>query len=190
MRKIKLQVQMSVDGFMAGPNGEMDFLIWDWDKQLENYVTDLTNSIDTIILGRKLAEGFIPHWAAVAANPDDSQFSAGQKFTDTFKVVFTKTLEQSPWENTVLAKGGLLEEVTKLKQQDGKDIIVYGGAEFVSGLIKQNLIDEYHLFINPTAIGSGFSLFNKITQYHPLTLKKSKAFDCGIVVNCYNPKVD
>ncbi|MAT42904.1 MAG: deaminase [Anaerolineaceae bacterium] len=190
MRKLKLQVQISVDGFMAGPNGEMDFLVWDWDEQLENYVTDLTNSIDTIILGRKLAEGFIPHWAAVAANPDDPQFSAGQKFTDTHKVVFTKTLEQSPWANTVLAKSGLHEEVTKLKQQDGKDIIVYGGAEFVSGLIKQGLIDEYHLFINPTAIGTGLSLFNKITQYQPLTLKKSMAFECGIVVNCYNPKVD
>lgn len=190
MRKLKLQVQMSIDGYIAGPNGEMDFLVWDWDEKLENYVTDLTEPVDTIILGRKLAEGFIPHWAAVAENPDDPQYSAGKKFTDTHKVVFTKTLVKPVWDHTVFAKGDLVDEIAKLKQQVGKDIIVYGGAEFVSGLVEQGLIDEYHLFINPTAIGSGLSIFNKINKKYPLTLKKSLAFDCGIVVLCYEPKRD
>ncbi len=127
MRKLKLQVQMTVDGFIAGPNGEMDFMVWNWDDELKNYVNDLTEPVDCIILGRKLAEGFIPYWASVAANPDDSEFASGKKFTDTHKVVFTQTLEKSEWDNTVLAKGNLVDEITKLKQQDGKDIIVYGG---------------------------------------------------------------
>lgn len=162
MRKLKLQVQMTVDGYIAGPNGEMDFMAWNWDNELKRYVDALTEPVDCIILGRKLAEGFIPHWAAVAANPSDPEFAAGKKFTDTPKVVFTKTLEQSAWNNTVLAKGDLADEITRLKTQDGKDIIAYGGAAFVSALIKHGLIDEFHLFINPVAIGNGMAIFKEL----------------------------
>ncbi len=188
MRKLKLQVQMSVDGFIAGPNGEMDFTVWDWDDKLKQYVTELTEPVDCIVLGRKLAEGFIPHWAAVAANPDNPEFTAGQKFSDTHKVVFTKTLAASTWDNTVLAKGDLVDEITKLKNQEGKDIIAYGGATFVSALIKQGLIDEFHLFMNPTAIGSGMTIFKDLDSKQNLTLLKATSFDCGIVVLNYAPK--
>jgi len=190
MRKLKLQVQMTVDGYIAGPNGEMDFMAWNWDDELKQYVTDLTEPIDCIILGRKLAEGFIPHWANVAADPDALEYTAGKKFTDTHKVVFSKTLDTSEWDNTVLAKGNLVDEITKLKNQDGKDIIVYGGATFVSALIKQGLIDEYHLFINPTAIGNGMTIFKELDSKQNLTLVKSTSFDCGIVVLNYEPKRD
>lgn len=188
MRKLKLQVQMTVDGFIAGANGKMDWLVFNWDKEINQYVTDLTEPIDCIVLGRNLAQGFIPHWAGVAANPKAPDFAAGQKFTNTHKVVFTKTLESSEWENTVLAKGDLVEEIMRLKEQDGGDIIAYGGGTFVSGLIKANLIDEYHLFINPTAIGSGMSIFNGLESRLAMKLKKSTSFPCGIVVLCYEPK--
>jgi dihydrofolate reductase len=188
MRKLKLQVQMTVDGYIAGRNGEMDFMVWNWDDELKQYVDDITEPVDCIILGRKLAEGFIPHWAAVAANPDDPEFTAGKKFTDTHKVVFTKTLNESEWDNTVLAKGDLVGEITKLKQQDGKDIIAYGGATFVSALIKQGLIDEYHFFINPVAIGNGMAIFKELDSKQDLTLVKSRSFDCGIVLLNYEPK--
>lgn len=188
MRTLKLQVQMTVDGCIGGPNGEMDWMVWDWDNELKQYVKEITEPVDCIVLGRKLAEGFIPHWAAVAANPDDLEFTAGKKFTDTNKVVFTKTLDKSKWDNTVLAKGDLVDEITKLKGQDGKDIIAYGGATFVSALIKQGLIDEFHLFINPTAIGDGITIFKELDSKHNLTLVKAKAFDCGIVVLNYEPK--
>jgi dihydrofolate reductase len=190
MRKLKLQVQMSVDGYMAGPNGEMDFMEWNWDDELKQYVTDITEPVDCIILGRKLAEGFIPHWAAVAANPDHPEFTAGKKFTDTPKVVFTKTLDKPEWDNTILAKGNLVDEITKLKKQDGNDIIAYGGAAFVSALIKQELIDEFYLFINPTAIGNGMTIFKELDSKQNLTLVKSTSFDCGIVVLNYKPKRD
>jgi dihydrofolate reductase len=181
---------MTIDGYIAGRNGEMDFMVWDWDDELKQYVTDITEPIDCIILGRKLAEGFIPYWAGVAANPDDPQFSAGKKFTDTPKVVFTQTLDKPEWENTVLAKGDLVDEITKLKNQDGKDIIAYGGAAFVSALIKQRLIDEFHLFMNPTAIGDGMAIFKELDSKQNLTLVKSASYDCGIVVLNYEPKRD
>jgi len=188
MRKLKLQVQMTVDGYIGGPNSEMDWVSFNWDDELIKYVKELTEPIDCIVLGRKLAQGFIPHWAAAAANPDNPEFAAGKKFSDTTKVVFTKTLATSAWENTVLAKGDLVDEITRLKKQDGKDIIAYGGATFVSALIKHGLIDEYHLFINPTAIGRGLSIFKELSANQSLTLKKSLAFTCGIVLLCYEPK--
>lgn len=185
MRKLKLQIQISIDGFISGINGEMDWMIWNWDDELKKYVYEITDNVDTIILGRKLAEGFISHWAAVAANPDNPEFEAGKKFTNTQKVVFTNTLYKSEWDNTVLAKGDLVEEITKLKKQDGQDIIAYGGAAFVSNLIREDLIDEYHLFINPALLGNGKSIFNGLDSKKGLTLVKSTSFECGIVVNCY-----
>lgn len=185
MRKLKVQVQLSVDGFMAGPDGEMDWLAWEWDDDLKDYVGTLMEPVDCIVLGRKLAQGFIPHWAGVAANPDNPEQAAGVKFTDTPKVVFSKTLDQSEWANTVLAKGDLVDEITALKQQDGQDIIAYGGAAFVSALVKHGLVDEFYLFVNPTAIGNGLSIFKALEGKQALTLVRATPFACGIVVLHY-----
>lgn len=185
MRRLKLQVQMSIDGFMAGPNGEMEWITFDWDDALNKYVAGITTPVDCIVLGRKLAQGFIPHWAAVAANPEHPEFAAGRKFTDTHKVVFTKTLSKPEWDHTVLAKGDLVEEVTALKMQDGKDIIAYGGATFVSALIKQRLIDELHLFVNPVVLGAGMPIFKEVDGRQELALLRATSFACGIVVLNY-----
>jgi dihydrofolate reductase len=185
MRKLILQVQISVDGFIAGPNGEMDWMVWNWDDKLNQYVKELTGSIDCILLGRKLAEGFIPHWAAVASDRDNPEYAAGRMFMDTNKVVFSRTRDKSEWENTVLAKGDLPDEVTKLKAQEGKAIIAYGGATFVSALNKNRLIDEFHFFINPTAIGAGMKIFSEPGSKQKLSLVKSTSFECGIVVLHY-----
>ncbi|MBA4386095.1 MAG: deaminase [Anaerolinea sp.] len=185
MRKLKLQVQMTVDGFIAGPNIEMDWMVFDWDDEISRYVKELTEPIDCIVLGRKLAQGFIPHWAGVAADVHHAEHAAGKKFSGTHKVIFTKTLEKSEWENTVLAKGDLVEEIMRLKNQTGGDMIAYGGGAFVSSLIQANLIDEYHLFINPTALGSGMSIFAGLKSRLNLTLKTARVFPCGIVVLYY-----
>jgi dihydrofolate reductase len=183
MRKLKLQVQMSIGGYIAGPNGEMDWLVWNWDDTLKDYVKEITAPVDCIILGRKLAQGFIPHWAS---NPT---LEGADIINSTKKVVFTKTLDKSEWENTVLAKGDLVEEISQLKKQPGKDIIVYGGATFVSALIKHALIDEYHLFINPTAIGNGMAIFKGLDSHLNLRLVKSTSFACGIVVLHFNGQI-
>lgn len=184
MRKLKLQVQMSVDGYIAGTDGKLDWMVWDWDDELKKYVIELTDPVDCIILGRKLAQGFIPHWAS------HPELEGADKYNNTAKVVFTKTLEKSEWDNTVLAKGDLAEEINKLKSQEGKDIIAYGGASFVSSLIKKGLIDEYHLFINPSAIGNGMTIFKEADQKQDFKLIKATKFECGIVVLHYVPKRD
>jgi dihydrofolate reductase len=176
---------MSVDGKIAGPNGEMDWMQWNWDDELKDFVNGFTDAGDCIILGRNLATGFIPYWTDVVTRPDDPQYPFARKMTDTPKIVFTKTLEKSTWENTSLAKGDLKEEIEKIKKEAGNDIIVYGGAAFVSSLIRENLIDELNLFVNPVAVGEGLKIFDGKTGLNHL---RTKAFGCGIVVNTYGPR--
>ena len=192
MKKLTLQMQMSADGFVAGPNGEMDWMAWNWDDQLKNYVKELTDPVDCILMGRNLAAGFIPHWEGVARDPANPEYEAGKKFSETPKFVFSKTLDVSnplfaASKNAKLVNGDLVKEVNNLKQQPGKSMMAYGGAGFVASLIQHNLIDEYHLFINPTAIGKGMSIFGKLDEKLRLQLKRSQAFDCGVVVLVYQP---
>ncbi len=194
MRKLKLQMQISVDGFVARQDGALDWMTWDWDDEIKKYVGDLHDSIDTILLGRKMTEGFISHWMSVVEKHDESSkelkenYEFAKKMIDIPKVVFTKSLDTHNWVNTELAKGNIVDEVNQLKKQNGKDIIVYGGAGFVSSLINNNLIDDYYLFINPSAIGKGMTIFSEVTDHFSLKLVKSYTFDCGIVVNHYTPK--
>jgi dihydrofolate reductase len=184
MRKLKLQVQMSIDGYMAGPEGEMDWLEWDWDDDLKNYVIEITNPVDCILLGRKLAQGFIDTWARLAEDPD-STVNGASKMNGTPKIVFTKTIFKAEWERTKLEAGDVVEEVKKLKDSEGGDMIVYGGGTLVRSLIEAGLIDELHLFVNPTALGKGIPIFGELKKMRLLT---SKQFDCGIIVSCYEPK--
>jgi dihydrofolate reductase len=187
MRKLKLQVQITADGFVAGPNGEADWMtpINHSDEQQTAYVNALMDSFDTILLGRKMNDGFVDHWAKVSENPESPAYSTAQKMVNTPKVVFSKTVRESIWANTTVANGDLVEEVEKLKQKDGKDIIVYGGANFVSNLIKENLIDEFYLVINPTAIGRGLTIFGNLEDRLKLKLVQSTTFSNGKVVNHY-----
>jgi dihydrofolate reductase len=188
MRKLKLQVQMSVDGYIAGSNGEMDWMVWDWDDKLKRYVNELTEPVDTILLGRKMTDGFISYWSDMMSKPDDPSNAFAKKMIETPKVVFTKTLNKSQWINTDIATGDLTDEINKLKSQNGRDIIVYGGATFDSSLIKAGLIDEFHLFINPAAIGNGLTIFKDLNEIQKFNLVKSIAFDCGIVLLHYEAK--
>ena len=186
-RKLKLQVQMSVDGFVGRLSGELDWMTWDWDDKIKDYINELTDSVDTILMGRKMTDGFISYWTDVVSRPDDPQYDFARKMVDKTKIVFTKTLNKSVWENTSLAKGNLAEEISNLKKRPGKDIIVYGGASFVSSLVRNNLIDEYHLFINPVFIGNGLTIFQNLKNHLKLDLVKSIAFECGVVLNHYKP---
>ncbi|WP_343304639.1 dihydrofolate reductase family protein [Chitinophaga niabensis] len=190
MKKLKLQMQLSVDGFVSSANGKSsDWMVWDfgenwgWDKDLQEYHTSLTASIDCVLLSRKMAEGgFIDHWADMAINTNNPQSAFARNITNARKIVVTQKLERSRWNNTELAKGDLVTEVNNLKAQGGKDIIVYGGASFVSALIKERLIDEYHLVINPVILGSGLPIFN---GRQDLTLIEARSFSKGMVVLVY-----
>ena len=187
MRKLKLQMQTTIDGFVAGPNGELDWMMYeDSDDEAKNRVNELVDTSDTILMGRKMTNEFVNYWTKVVENPKSPEYEFAKKMIDTPKVVFTKTLDESPWANTLLAKGDIVEEVNRLKNQKGKDILVYGGADFVSSLIKENLIDEYNFFINPTAIGRGMTIFGKLEdKSSSLKLDRSQSYNCGIVVNTY-----
>lgn len=192
MRKLKLQLQLTIDGFMAGESGEMDWMQWNWDADLIRFVGELTTPVDCVVLGRKLAEGFIPHWAGVAADPKNPENSAGLKFTETPKVVFSKSMNTADpavaaWKNTAICDGDLAAEITRLKSLSGGDIIAYGGIQFISSLIETGLVDEFNFFINPSIIGKGQSPFHSLPQNVNLDCKSSKAFRCGIVVNTYVP---
>ena len=101
------------------------------------------------------------------------------------KIVFTRTLTESPWPNTQLATGDLKEEVLKLKAQTGKDILVYGGSSFVAALIRAGLVDELHFFVNPIALGKGASAFSQLETWQPLALKNAVPLASGLVLLHY-----
>jgi dihydrofolate reductase len=188
LRKLKLQVQMSIDGCIAGPNGEMDWMVGLQDDKLNKYVNELTESFDTILLGRKMADVFISYWSDVINKPDEPWYALAKKMIEIPKVVFTKTLNKSKWINTDIATGDLTDEIMKLKSRDGKDMVVYGGASFDSSLIKLGLIDEFLLFINPVAIGNGMTIFKDLKEIQKFNMVKSIAFDSGIVLLHYEAR--
>ena len=179
---------MSIDGFVARPNGEQDWMTWNPDDQLMQFINSLIDSSDTLLLGRKMTDGFVSHWENVVSNNPDHPFA--KKMVDIPKVVFTKTLDKPTWNNTTLAKGNLAEEITNLKKQNGKDIIVYGGASFVSALIKEGLIDEYHLIVNPVAIGNGMPIFKSLDRTQKFSPLQSKLYPGGKIVLSYKPNND
>src|SRR5262245_28801280 len=140
MRKLKLQMQTTVDGFVSGPNGELDWMTFEHDEPLLAFINHLTDTSDTILLGRKMADGFINYWESV--KPDSAEHTFAQKMVNTPKVVFSHTIDHIAGKNVRVETGDLVDAITKLKNQAGKDIVVYGGATFVSSLIKHRLIDE------------------------------------------------
>ncbi len=188
MRKLKLQVQVSVDGYMAGPKNEIDWMVWDWDDEIKRYVNKITDPVDCILLGRVLAEGFIDAWAARANEAQNEETGFIRKMNETPKIVFSDTLQYIDWKNTTLVNGELAEEINSLKKQPGSDLIAYGGTKFVASLIKEDLIDEYHLFINPVVLGNGKPVFHHLNEKINLNLIQSQSFACGITVLQYAPK--
>jgi len=185
MRKLKLQVQVTVDGFVAGSNGQLDWMTFDMDEKLLAFINHLTDTSDTILLGRKMTDGFTTYWENVTTHPESPEYEFAQKMVRIPKVVFSRTVTEVKGQNVRVENGQLVDAVNRLKSQPGKDIVVYGGATFVASLIENRLIDELNLFINPIAIGAGLRIFSQRT---PLTLVTSVAYSSGIVVNTYTPK--
>ena len=147
----------------------------------------IITSADTILLGRTLAEGYIPHWLSAVEDRDGPMIDLARRIVDARKVVFTTTLTASPWPGTTLATGDLATEVDALKRGPGKDLVVYGGSSLVSELIAGNLIDEYHLFVNPVALGRGVPIFARIAETMRLRLLRAVPYPSGIVLLTYEP---
>ena len=183
MRKIKLQMQITVDGFVAGPQRELDWMTWEMDEKLIGFINHLTDTSDTILLGRGMTEGFVNYWESV--KPDSPEYEFARKMVDMPKIVFSRTVKSVKGQNVRVENRPLAEAVKELKSANGKDIIVYGGATFVGSLIENDLIDELNLFVNPIAIGNGLRIFN---GRKPLKRIASTAYASGIVVNTYQPR--
>lgn len=181
-------MQLSVDGFVCGANGEMDWMVWEWDDVLKNYAGDLTNSADTFLMGRATGEGMAMYWPTVATNPESKEEDKwmADKLNTFPKVVFSRTITSINWTNVRVAND-IIEEVKELKKEPGKDIMLYGGASLVSSFIRENLVDEYHLFINPVVIGRGKTIFNNLREKMDLKLVNATPSTTGITILYYVP---
>lgn len=190
MRKLKLEMQVSLDGFTAGPTGDVSWMLWPWsdrqwpwDEPLRRHHNALTLSSDCILIsGRMAEEGFCDHWARVAADRGNPQAEFAAAIVATPKLVATRTIERSRWPNTALMRGNLVNEVARLKAAAGRDIVVYGGSTLASALMSAGLIDEVHLLVNPVAIGQGRSMLKDLHGGVRLLPHKASAFASGMVL--------
>ena len=192
MRKLKLQMHTTIDGFVGRPGGGMDWVTFNWDEALRQFLLTNLDSVDCILMamGRKSEMQFIPYWASVAAKPSDPFFAYGKKLTDAPKVVLSNTLTHSEWPLTSLVNGDFVEATKRLKEGNGGDIIVFGGARLASSLIANHLVDEIHLLVNPVAIGGGLPIFRELESQQEMILAQARSFDCGIVWLHYGPKTN
>jgi len=178
---------MTIDGFVSGPNRELD---WMWipggrDEAGFRKVIELADSCDTILLGRNMTREFIDHWESVVDNqPDSPEQPLAQLMVNMRKIVFSRTQTDIKGRNLEVENGDLATVVQALKKEHGKDIMVYGGANFASSLISLNFVDEYYIFVNPVAIGKGLSIFK---EQKIMKLESSNAYKHGKVLNKYLP---
>lgn len=174
----------SLDGFFEGPDHDLSW--HNVDAEFNEFAARQANEADTLLFGRRTYElmaGFWPTEAAKRADP----VVAGIMNTKP-KVVVSKTLDKVEWENSRLIKDNVIEKITELKQQPGKDIAIFGSNNLCVSLIPAGLIDEFRIMVNPVAIGKGNSLFAGTREKLDLRLIKVREFASGNVLLCYRPK--
>jgi len=174
---------ISLDGYFEGPNKELD-----WhkiDAEFNTYVADFLDSADLLLFGRLTYKVMESYWPTEQAKINDPLIA--KKMNSISKVVFSRTLHDAPWHNTILIKENAVEEVQRLKQQPGKQIIVIGSSTLAVELIKSNLIDEFHIIVSPIVLGSGSKLFAAIKDRLCLQLTSTTEFQSGNILSCYKP---
>lgn len=181
MRKVISFMHVSLDGFTAGPNGELEWAIVD--EELNPYVDALFRNVDTAIYGRVTYLGMQSYWPTVlndpAAPPRDRAHARWVE--DVAKIVFSTTLARAEWKNTRLIKDHIAEEIEALKQQPGRDLMIFGSPGLTHTFMRLGLIDEYRLFLNPILLGGGNPLFQDIKKWTKLKLLGTKTFQAGVV---------
>ena len=193
MRKLILQMQASVDGYVGRAGEGPEWQVWDWgpdcpwDAELKARFNAVFEDIDTILLSRKIMEGgYLDHWTQIArdhgGNPD---LAFAQRIVEARKVVFSKILKETKWPGTELALLPLPEEVRGLKNEPGRNLIAFGGAGFASALIEHRLVDECQFYVNPTVLGDGLSIFQGRGARPGLTTLEGESYDSGIIVTRY-----
>ncbi len=186
MRKVIVAMQVTLDGFIEGPNGELDWAMKEDGETWKDHF-DLMRSVDTLLLGRVMYPAYEKYWLAAPTNPSStkSEIEYARLADRTQKIVFSKTLEKVEWKTTRIIKDHIAEEILRMKQQPGKDMVLLGGAGLVSTFVSLGLIDEYHLVVNPVVLGGGKRLFKDVKERYNLKLINSKTFRSGKVVLHY-----
>ena len=190
MRKIISLIHLSLDGFAAGPNDELDWI--SYDNELEQDAHSLHDLTDAVIWGRRTYEGMAGYWLTVPGNPNSSpaELEHARFLDNATKIVVSRTLDHIDWNNTtntVLIKDNIAEQINAIKQQPGKDIWFLGSANLAQTFMQLDLIDEYRVNINPVVLGVGKPLFANVTRNFPLKLLGSKTFQSGVVALRYEP---
>lgn len=181
MRKIFVTEWISLDGFTAGPNGEMDWIIAD--EENSTYQNEVVEQADTLLLGRVTYESFAGYWGKIAEDPsvDPAERAFAQRLTAMRKFVISTSLERIEWKHSTLLQAIDPDEITRLKREPGKDIAIYGSASIVRALTSLSLIDEYQLTLHPVALGGGKALFGDIQKRANLKLIRSKPLPSGAI---------
>jgi dihydrofolate reductase len=187
MRKIIAALQTSLDGFIEGPNKELDWAMAE-DEETWIDINETLNSVDTIILVRVMYPDYEQYWLALLANPIGTKNeNAYARHADKIPhIVLSKTLDKVAWKMTQIVRD--VEEIQKMKQQSGKDMLVLGCATLVSSLVNLGLIDELRLIINPLILGGGKALFKDVKERHALKLIRAKPLKSGKVSLTYSTR--
>jgi dihydrofolate reductase len=177
---------VSLDGVMEDPGGGGKHGAWTFEighgEDGERFKLDETMSSEALLLGRVTYEGFAQAWPSVT---DEVGFA--DKFNTMPKYVISSTLEEPEWNNSTVLKGGVVEEVEKLKRDVAGDIVVHGSAQLVQTLLEHDLVDEVRLMVYPVALGSGKRLFGETSSKKPLLLVDSKVVGEGVAILVYQP---
>ncbi|ELK47701.1 dihydrofolate reductase family protein [Halobacillus sp. BAB-2008] len=176
-RRVLLDLAVTLDGFVEGENGEVDWCIMDPEMGFTNFL----NSIDTILYGRKSYD----LWGEYHAGEDsDEEKEMWELIHSKEKYVFSKT-QKAPYNNATYINDNILEEVNKLKNMPGKDIWLYGGASLIKSFVKLGLVDEFRLSVHPVVLGKGRPLFDDLKERVNLKLVNSRTFSSGVVQLIY-----
>jgi dihydrofolate reductase len=175
---------ITLDGFISGPNNEMD-----WVVPMGEYQNDLVSTADTLVLGRVTYQSFAGAWPYVPDNPEapEGLKDYARKLNSMRKIVYSKTLEEAEWQYSTLKRDIVPDEIEKLKHEADKNLLVYGSASIVQTLMSLGLIDEYHLLVHPVVLGGGKPLFKNIKDRVNLKLLTTKTDPSGVVLLYYQP---
>lgn len=189
MRKILTTTWVSLDGFIAGPDNEMDWVGRYYDETMGIYESDLVSGGDTLLLGRTTYDSFAGAWPSVPDRPgvSDPEKAYAQQLNAMRKVVVSSSLTDPSWEHTDVLSDVRREEIERLKREPGSDIIVYGSASLVRQLTDLGLIDEYHLLVHPVVLGGGKPLFAGVSGSTDLVLDSVTPHPSGVVKLVYRP---
>ncbi len=185
MRKLVLFAHMSLDGIAGDKDGGLGFLTYD--GELQQYAEELVKTVGAPVYGKNTYHLMAGYWPTVLKDPNAGGHSLehAKWVEDIPKYVFSTTLESADWNNTTLIKDNVVEEVNKLKQQPGKDLVIFGSPGLTKSFMNLGLIDEYRLTVHPVIMGEGISLFDSNKQMSNLKLQSSKTMGSGVVALHY-----